>query len=465
MIGRQGAGQSLRPLEFFRCTGACGTASYNAALMPEQAAGDETHSPHVRSHLTLVLCTILHAFTHAYGTLLVPLYLLMRDDLRLRGVSYASAVVTIYGIVYCLGSYAAGVMADRYNRKLLLGIGLLGNALAVVGMGMTRQYELIITLGVLAGVFGTLFHPAANALVPAHYPKSPGMAIGLLGVGSGIGFFAGPQFAGWRAQAATWQWGGVADWQKPLVEAGLAGLIVGVIFLFVAREVGSHVAKNRTKHSIGPRLRLRVAQLAAVLGCRDFAGIATLSLASIYLQKAHGLDAKRTGFIVGAMMLISIVVNPFMVYLSPGRRRLPVLVLVLIAGGVVVALTPFVPLKDVLPVLMAFMVFQLGSYALSDAAMLERVAPQVRGRVVGLFLTIAGTYSSTAPFVMGLYTDRLGERASQPLAYVPLFATLGVLMLAATGCAPIIARLGDVDASAAIEPVTQTTPATVEPAL
>ena len=30
-----------------------------------------------RSVLTLVLCTLLHAFTHAYGTLLVPLYLLI----------------------------------------------------------------------------------------------------------------------------------------------------------------------------------------------------------------------------------------------------------------------------------------------------------------------------------------------------------------------------------------------------
>src|SRR5947208_13933011 len=79
----------------------------------------------IRSHVTLALCTILHAFTHAYGTLLVPLYLLVRDDLRLPGVSRASMIVTVYGLVYCLGSYTAGVMADRWNRKALLGVGLL----------------------------------------------------------------------------------------------------------------------------------------------------------------------------------------------------------------------------------------------------------------------------------------------------------------------------------------------------
>src|SRR5438034_7215788 len=95
----------------------------------------------LRSHLTLGLCTILHAFTHAYGTLLVPLYLLMVSDLRLGGVSRASAVVTVYGLVYCLFSYRAGVLADRFNRKALLGVGLMGNALAITAMGLTRQYE------------------------------------------------------------------------------------------------------------------------------------------------------------------------------------------------------------------------------------------------------------------------------------------------------------------------------------
>jgi MFS family permease len=433
--------------------------------MSEEQQPPDVH-PTFRSHVTLFLCMILHAFTHAFGTLLVPLYLLMQSDLRLRGVSYASAVVTVYGIVYCAMSFVAGEMADRYNRKMLLGIGLIGNALAITAMGLTRQYELIMMFGVLAGLFGTLFHPAANALVPAHYPRSPGMAIGLLGIGSGIGFFAGPQFAGWRAQSADWTFGAVANWQKPLIEAGVAGAVIGVIFLLVAREVGWHVVPRggQKRQPLDPRLRKNVRNLAFVLGCRDFAGLATISLASIYLQKAHGLDAKRTGFIVGVMMLTSIVINPFMVYFSPGRRRLPMLAAVLVLGGLVVAVTPLVPLRYVLGVLMTFMVFQLGSYALSDAAMLERVAPQVRGRVVGLFLTIAGTASSTAPFVMGYWTDRLGDRAAQPHAYLPLFATLGVLMILAAACPPLIARLGNVEGPA-INPLTQTTPATVEPAL
>ena len=151
--------------------------------------------PTFRSHVTLVLCLLLHAFTHAYGTILVPLYLPMKDDLRLWGVGAASLIVTIYGLVYCTLSYPAGVLADRSNRKALLGVGLIFNAMAIALMGVTRRYEMLIVLGVVAGIAGTLFHPAANALATAHYPRTPGMAIGVMSVGAALGFFAGPRYA------------------------------------------------------------------------------------------------------------------------------------------------------------------------------------------------------------------------------------------------------------------------------
>jgi MFS family permease len=84
-------------------------------------------------------------------------------------------------------------------------------------------------MGILGGLAGTLFHPAANALVTAHYPRSPGMAIGLLSIGSALGFYAGPRFSGWRAMHAN-------SWQTPLVEAGVVGLAVAIVFLLIARE-------------------------------------------------------------------------------------------------------------------------------------------------------------------------------------------------------------------------------------
>jgi MFS family permease len=487
-------------------------------------------APSFRSHVTLALCTLLHAFTHAYGTILVPLYLLMVADLGLRGVWQASLVVTVYGFVYCCTSYLAGILADRSDRKLLLGVGLVGNAVTVALVGAVRQYELVVALAVAAGLFGALFHPCANALVSAHYPKSPGVAIGFLGIGAGVGFFVGPQYAGWRAQAAGWHWGHVGDWQRPLLEMGALGLATGIAFLFVAKEAeprarlpwrrrhpanarphaGAGAAPRRVSeftpddpqssrcgarpapafkednrhngngqfphdtpgpgggsvhkgHPLGKTLRNRVLAVAATLACRDFAGVASLTLASIYLQKAHGLDTRRAGFIVGAMMLVGVVINPLCVLVSPGGKRLPALMVCLVAAGAVVATVPWWPVRHVLWVLVAFQACHLGSYAISDAAILERVSPDVRGRVVGLFLTIAGTFASTSPWVMGFWTDALGDAARVPRGYAGPFGVVGGMMAFASLSALFIARLGHPTGESPVGPMSEVTPATMEP--
>jgi MFS family permease len=438
------------------------------SLEPAPAAA---HLPDGRSHLTLALTTLLHAFTHAYGVMLVPLYLLIVADLNLSGVEQASLVVTIYGLVYAIFSFPAGVLADRMNRKVLLGIGLLVNAGAILAMGLTHQYVPLIILAVLAGLAGTIFHPAANALVPAHYPRNPASAIGMLGIGSGIGFFAGPQFAGWRAQSGGWGWSGMADWQRPCVELGALGLVFGVIFLLVAREVrGPRTSKGAndggattpTRVPLGSDLRRKVLAAALVLCCRDFAGLASLSLASIYFQKALGFSVQRAGFILGATMLTTIVVNPLIVLFTPGNRRLPALAAICILGGVVIASVPFVGPGAVLPVLCVFQVFHLGSYAVSESAMLERVNPDVRGRVIGLFLTLAGSVAATGPWVMGWWTDKLGDAARTQAGYVAPFGLLGGLLVFSSLGSFLISRMGKPPVRQQISPATEVMPRTVE---
>ncbi len=402
--------------------------------------------PTARSHFTLVLCGLLHTLTHVFQTLLVPLYFLVQQDLHLRTIQQASLLVTVYGVIYFISSYPAGVLADRYNRRNLLGIGLLVNATAFVLIGLTRDYHMILALAVIAGFAGSLFHPAANALVPEHYPKSPAMAIGLLGIGSGLGFFFGPQLGGWRAEAANWHIGSmlIADWQRPCIEAGLCGLVLGVLFLLMAREARNpHVHANRRHQPMGAELRSRVIAIASVLAMRDFAGVAGLTLASIYLQKAFDVPVQRTGLIVGSLALPSVIGNPLIVYLSHGRRRLPTLAVVLAASGLFLAAVPYSGLTLGVLLLGMFYLMQFASYAISDAATLERIPAALRGRVSGLFLSIAGTVSALGPWAMGRGTDSLGPvQIKNPHAYLPLFLALAIPIMVSAFAALLINRLG-----------------------
>src|SRR5262245_17305157 len=118
--------------------------------------------PTRRSHVTLALCTVLHAFMHAYMTMLVPLYVLIAQDLKQTGVARATVLVTVYGACFALFSYWSGVLADRHDRKWLLGLGLIGNAIAIALLGLTKDYSLLVALSATAGACGAIFHPAAN---------------------------------------------------------------------------------------------------------------------------------------------------------------------------------------------------------------------------------------------------------------------------------------------------------------
>ena len=111
---------------------------------------------------TLVLSTLLHAFTHAFAAMLVPLYLLMQADLGLKGVQPAAMIVTVYGTVYMILSYPAGVLADRVSRKRMLGAGLILNAVAIVLMGLTRRYDVLVSAGSLGGNRGDRLSPGGQ---------------------------------------------------------------------------------------------------------------------------------------------------------------------------------------------------------------------------------------------------------------------------------------------------------------
>jgi MFS family permease len=391
--------------------------------------------------------------------MLVPLYFRIATDLKLPGVGAATLIVTLYGATYNLGSWAGGWAADRFSRKTLLAIGLLGNAAAILGIGLSRDYSLILILAMAAGLFGTVFHPAALAFTTSHYPKSPGMAIGLLSTGSGLGFFFGPQIAGWRAASADWHLWNVAQWQKPCVEMSIVGIVVAIFFLFLASEAPASHAPAESRR-MDPSLARKVRHIAMVLMFRDFAGVAGLSLAAIYVRNVFGLSVAETGLFVGIMMLPSMIVSPVAVYLTPRRRRLPGLSLILIFGGIMVATTPLWGMHGALIILCAFQTMQLASYAVSDSATLERVRPIVRGRVVGLFLLIAGTFGAIGPWAMGAWTDRLSAAHVQS-NYVGPFALLGVCMLIAAAAPKLIAHLGPALSEFPVSPLEEISPETI----
>ncbi|MBM3836555.1 MAG: MFS transporter [Verrucomicrobia bacterium] len=201
----------------------------NSAASPSGLTVESQQRARVR---TLWLCGVLHAFTHLYNVALLPLYLLIQADLQLASVDQATMLVTVMMIAYFGPSYPMGLLADRFSRKRILGIGLALNGLGFVGLAFCSSYAMALACVVLAGLGGSFYHPAATAMVARSFPTNTGKALGLVAVGASVGFFIGPIYTGWRAAVS-------GNWRTPILELGLLGIAAAVIFLRYAQEDGA----------------------------------------------------------------------------------------------------------------------------------------------------------------------------------------------------------------------------------
>ncbi len=382
---------------------------------------------------TLWLTGILHAFTHLYQVALMPLYLLVVRDLKLGSVGQATLLLTVL-MACCFGpSYPVGILADKMNRKKLLGLGLAINGAGFIGLGLAPSYGWALLMVVIAGLGGSFYHPAATAMVTRLFPESPGKALGLVGAGAGVGFFVGPIYTGWRAgmlEPAL----GAACWRQPVLELGLAGLVVAVLFAWLAdnerRAPESRQKVPRVKLFPTPALWFFFFAYCLAFTLRDFAGATMGSLGSLFLQQVHGYDPKTTGLTLSGIYVAAIVSNPLFGKLSDrGRKRW--ISLALVMAAVMMGIFPHAPAQWTIPIYIVYGFFFMASYPMTEAALMESVPDPVRGRVFGLFVMTGGVIGNLSHWLVGASVKNLGTAAHSADAYFPLYSFMALLLLLA----------------------------------
>lgn len=392
---------------------------------------EPVHSSNHRGR-TLFLSAVLHAFTHLYQIALMPLYLLIRDDLKLANLDQATLLVTLMMVAYFLPSYPMGRLADRASRRQLLAWGLLINGFGFVLLGLSRSYGMALASVVVCGVGGSCFHPAATALIAGLYPDKPGKALGLLGVGASFGFFLGPLYSGWRAEHS--------GWRAPVIEMGIAGMVMAVVFWKLAEEGAAGRASTPAPRQAlfgSGRMVLTFVLMALAFALRDFGGAGNATLSSLYLQKAHGDTVEAAGRALSFVFLASAVSNPIFGHFSDRYRLRWAAGLLLVAAGWQAAL-PWLPHGAFPFGLMTFGFFFMATFPVVEAALMQAVPPAVRASFFGLFITVGGLLGNASHWVLGRWVEAMGPANHEPGRYVPLFATLAVLVAGSVVALPFL---------------------------
>jgi MFS family permease len=380
----------------------------------------------------LWLTGMLHAFTHLYQVALMPLYLLIQKDFKFQSVGQATLLLTVL-MVACFGpSYPIGILADRFNRTKLLGFGLAVNALGFVALALAPSFGWALAAVIVAGLGGSFYHPAATAMIARLFPESTGKALGLVGIGSGAGFFLGPIYAGWRAGTLEPVLGPAA-WRRPVLELGVLGIVGAALFGLLAepeppqrQPVDEH--PHQTKLFPTAALWFFFLAYSLAFSIRDFAGSSMGSLGSLFLQKARGYDARATGLALSGIYLAATISNPLFGSLSDRGRKRWLTVALLTAAGTM-AIFPWVPESWTVPVYVVYGFFFLAGYPMTEAALMESVPDAVRGRVFGIFVMIGGVIGNLSHWMVGAKVRQLGAAAGIVSSYYPIYATMALMLV------------------------------------
>ncbi len=156
--------------------------------------------------------------------------------LRLNEIGFGVVGVILayvgYNLVYALGSFPAGVLADRLPRSAVFGFGLVFFAIGYIGLGLTTDHLAAWLLIAAYGLFTACTDGVGKAWVSSLVPDDrQASAQGVFQGASGLAILAAGVWAGLL-------WG--TDGRLPLLVSGIVGGCFAVLLLvpWLVRRTG-----------------------------------------------------------------------------------------------------------------------------------------------------------------------------------------------------------------------------------
>jgi len=176
-----------------------GAATAGAATAA--AAGVPLHRGMITG--TVMVASILQALDTTIANVALP---------RMQGSLSATQdqmtwVLTSYIVAAAIMTPLTGWLADRFGRKPLFLVSIIGFTLTSALCGMAQSLEQIVLFRALQGLFGAALIPMSQAVLFDVYPPAQhGRAMAIWGIGVVLGPTLGPMLGGWLTDNYSWRW-------------------------------------------------------------------------------------------------------------------------------------------------------------------------------------------------------------------------------------------------------------------
>lgn len=381
-------------------------------------------------------CSGVHMVHDGFSNALYILLPMWQTEFALS-LTQVGTLKSLYSGTMALLQVPAGLLAERWGERALLGIGTVIAGLAYMTLGMVEGHAALLATLLVAGAGAAVQHPLSSSVVSRTYDRGTRRAaLGIYNFSGDVGKIA--------ISLAVTVIIGSLGWRWATTSAGILGVAAGIITFLVLRRLGAGAPPDIDRVGLAATARSGRKDLETGWGITNWFGFSVLSAIGIIDS------AGRTGFLTFLPFLLiakgegveTVGVALALVYGGGAAGKflcgflsqrlgiiLTVILTEMITGfGILVLLV--LPLNEAMVLLPLIGLGLNGTSSVLYGTVSEFVTEEHQARGFGLFYTLSMAGSAVAPVLLGLLSDvsgimvTLSAVAVLVLTAIPLCALL-----------------------------------------
>ena len=365
--------------------------------------------------LTALLC-LGWVVIWIYRSMLTPIYPQVMHTLDLHSNQQIGIIASIYFFAYVLLQVPAGMISDKFDKRLILSFGFLVFALATFLMSASQNLMVIYIASALAGLSGAFFYGAAFSLSGQEIPANKrNVATAIINSGSSVGMVIGLSGSSWLVLSQT------LDWQVMLKGVALIMLLTFALYYFLIRRDSARPASAATEslpeegHGQSSFFTLKKFAVYFILFCSCYAYFLVVSWLPNFLQTERHFSGSSAGIIASLVGLASIPGALFFSMVADKFRhfkyRIMLMQLVLAAVMLLIA----VHAQDAFIIMLGLIGYGLLGKLALDPLLISTISELSNKKKLATSLSIYNFFGMTASFIAPWLTGNIADRTGSTL--------------------------------------------------
>jgi multidrug resistance protein len=199
-----------------------------------------------------------------------------------------------------------GKLSDRFGRRPILIVSLLGTAIGFLIMGWATSLALLFVARIIDGASGGNISTAQAYIADISTPENRSRSMGIIGAAFGLGFTFGPMIGGILSRIS---------YGAPFYFAAALAAVNVVLLYFIlpeslAAEHRAHPADRSRMSEIFQHGHGRLFGTIVATYFFTITGFAIMTtLFALFTEKHFGFDAHQTGYVFGFIGIISVILQ------------------------------------------------------------------------------------------------------------------------------------------------------------